>query len=45
MREYYNIINRMREGVLIISRDNLFAIGEELKIKFYNKSVERLIVE
>ena len=45
MSEYYNLINRMREGVLILSRDNLLAVGEQLKIQFFNKSAEKLIVE
>ena len=36
MNEYFNLINRMREGVLVLSRDML-------QIKFHNKTVEKLI--
>ena len=35
MEEYFNLINRMREGVIILSKDCAL-------IEFYNKSVEKL---
>ena len=34
--EYFNLINRMREGVLVLIRDKVSAKTKE--IKFYNKS-------
>ena len=40
MSEYFNLINRMREGVLVLIRDPEESVTTE--IKFSNKSSEKL---
>ena len=38
MNEYFNLINRMREGVLVLTKD----LKGALEIQFCNKTVEKL---
>ena len=38
MSEYFNLINRMREGVLVLTQD----LKGAFKIQFSNKSVNKL---
>ena len=37
MSEYFNLINRMREGVIVLSRE-----AEGRKIEFYNRIVQKI---
>ena len=51
MSEYYNLLNRMHEGVLVLVRDRNGISNEDAlektttEIKFYNKSAKRELAE
>ena len=49
MSEYYNLLNRMHEGVLVLVRERNSINNEDVlektttEIKFYNKSSEKML--